>query len=133
MSLQIVAPTLRTEVLQSDSTENFIAAHFDRAYLMFNLFLDDPRACLDRSDAVFRALSAQGELNARSFYRELVQRIRALPLSAESLEGQEPDSLLCWLLKDSADLSYADIAAAMEMDREQVGWRIAQVRGALLA
>lgn len=131
MSLQIVPTSLSHDSLQSTSTERFVAENFDRAYQLFNLFIDDPRACLDHSDAVFRTLAHQGECTDRGFYRTLAQRIRALPQSAAAVDGQDVDSVLCWLLKDAAALTYAAIADVMELEREQVAVRIAGVRGVL--
>ena len=131
MSLQIVPTSPPHETLQPASTERFVAENFDRAYLLFNLFIDGPRACLDHSDAVFRTLARQGAYTDRGFYRTLAQRIRALPQSADAVEGQDVDSVLCWLLKDAAALNYAAIAEVMELERDQVAARIAGVRGVL--
>jgi hypothetical protein len=118
--------------LAMGQTDGLIAACFDRAFLVFSLFVDDPRTCLDLSESVFRALQISGGSTEREFYGELVGCVRELPDKGQFLPGVASDSVLCWLLKDAADLSYAEIGAMMAMGREQVRDRIAEVRMALL-
>lgn len=131
MSLEALALDERMEAPQEHALDGLIAGYFDRAFLFFSLFVDDPRTCLDLSDAVFRGMDDR-HVCEESFYRELVHGVRGLADKNEFLPGVSSDSVLCWLLKDSADLSYAEIGALMTLERQQVAERIAEVRGALL-
>lgn len=133
MSLQAIALERPVESSTIDAIDDLVATCFDRAFLIFNLFVDDPRTCLDLSESVFRTLDGHGNLDERAFYGQLVRSVLGLEAQNEFLPGVEAESVLCWLLKDAADLTYADIAAMMPLDREQVGERIAEVRMALLA
>jgi hypothetical protein len=118
--------------LAAGHSDGLIAACFDRAFLVFSLFVDDPRTCLDLSESVFRALQINGGSTVQEFYGELVDCVRELPHKGEFLPGVAADSVLCWLLKDAADLSYVEIGAMMAMEHAQVRDRIAEVRMALL-
>lgn len=130
------AVTLREDALdtlQSDPLYGLISSHFDRAFLFFNLFVDDPRNCLDLSESVFRTLDGRGVHTTREFYSALVDHVRALPQRNELVPGMRSDCVLCWLLKDSADLSYQEIGDVMALERGQVQQHIAEVRMALLS
>jgi hypothetical protein len=114
------------------SLEGLIAAQFDRAFLFFNVFEDDPRTCLDHCEALFRALDERGLAGELDFYGELSGRILALSGLPELAPGLAREGMLCWLLKDSAELSYADIGALLRLEHGQVRQSIADVRMALL-
>lgn len=133
MNMEAIATRERPESFAANPVDGLVSTCFDRAFLIFSLFVDDPRTCLDLSEAVFRALDHRGGLTEQAFYGELVTSVRGLSDKNEFLPGVAADSVLCWLLKDAADLSYAEIAALMTMDRSQVGERIAEARFALLA
>jgi DNA-directed RNA polymerase specialized sigma24 family protein len=132
MSLQAFALDPRLDALQPKPVDGLIANYFDRAFLVFNLFIDDPRACLAQSEAVFRVLDGRLAATEQDFYAELLNRVRDLPERHECFPGLEPDSVLCWLLKDSTGMSYAEIARVMRMERNEVARHIADVRLALL-
>ena len=132
MSLQITPLGHSVEAMPGNGVEGLITQYFDRAYLMFNLFVDDPRACLQLSESVFRTLDTLGGSSEQDVYALLVEFVRELAPERGFLPEVSTDSVLCWLLKDSAALSYAEIAALMELDRQQVGERIAEVRFAIL-
>jgi hypothetical protein len=133
MRLESVARGGHLDSLASSPLDGLVATWFDRAFLFFNLFVDDPRTCLDLSEDVFRSLEHRQSFGEADFYGQLVQHVRALPRKNEFLPGIAADSVLCWLLKDAADLAYAGIASVMAMSREQVAESIAEVRMALLA
>jgi hypothetical protein len=132
MNVAMIMREQAVDSLQSDVLDGLIAGHFDRAFLFFNMFVDDPRNCLDLSEAVFRTLNGRGAATEHDFYREVVDCVRALPERNEIVPGIPSDSVLCWLLKDSAALAYHEIGTVMAMEREQVQQRIADVRMALL-
>ena len=131
MSLQ-AGPIVMTEGVQGATVENLVTHYFDRAYLMFNLFVDDPRTCLHLSESVFRTLDLLGSSSERELYGLVVEFVRDLELRQVDLPDVSRDSLLCWLLKDSAQLGYAEIAELMSLGRQQVAEGIAEVRYALL-
>jgi hypothetical protein len=132
MSTHIVPLYDRAEALQAHSLDSLVATHFDRAFLFFNLFIDDPRTCLELCDTVFRGLNDDGAATERTFYTHLLQHLRELPERENLPPDMNTQGVLCWLLKDSADLSYAEIGALMAMERPQVQACIAEVRQALL-
>lgn len=133
MSLEAIALDDPIESVSAPSIDGLVATCFDRAFLIFSLFVDDPRTCLDLSEGVFRALDGRVTLTEWAFYGELVTRVRRLPDKNEFLPGVAAESVLCWLLKDAAELNYAEIGALMTLDRGQVSDRIAEVRMALVA
>ncbi|HKI98561.1 MAG TPA: hypothetical protein VKB51_08830 [bacterium] len=132
MRVETVALDDRLDPVQTNPIDGLIATCFDRAYLMFNLFEDDPRTCLDLCEGVFRSLDGQPVLTEQDFYGRMVAKVRDLPGKNEFLPGIAAESVLCWLLKDAVDFSYAAIAELMQMTREQVGESIAEVRMALV-
>lgn len=132
MSVQAIAVQESLETLQAGAVDGLVAGYFDKAFLTFNLFVDDPRTCLDLSEGVFRLLEHSGNVTEQGFFSQLAAMVRDLPAKNEVLAGVESDSVLCWLLKDSSGLSYAEIAGAMGLQRSDVQARIADVRMALL-
>jgi hypothetical protein len=122
----------RSEGSLPGTMDGLIAGYFDRAFLVFNLFEDDPRTCLQHAQGVFRSLNSRHGATERDFYGELVVGVRRLPRHNEFLPGIGADGVLCWLLKDSADFSYGEIGTLMELPREAVREHIADVRLALL-
>ncbi len=117
--------------IQSTAIDGLIAGYFDQAYLLFNVFVDDPRTCLDLADAVFRGMDAD-EPSTLAFYSNVVTRVRGLTARNELAPGLSTDAVLCWLLKDSADLTYQEIAVVMCVSRQDVKLHIAAVRQALV-
>lgn len=132
MSVQAIEMQERMESVQSSAVDGLIANYFDQAFLMFNVFVDDPRTCLDLSERVFRLVGVRGDTSEQGFYAQLAALVRELPATNEVHPAVSVDCVLCWLLKDSANLSYDEIAAAMEMERGAVQTAIADVRMALL-
>ena len=132
MSLDAMLRGDRPESPQSRETDGLIASHFDRAYFIFNWFVDDTRTCLDLADCVFRGMDLDGGACERDFFRAIVRSVRELPARNEAVPGMGANSVLCWIFKDTVDLSYAEIASVMNCSREQVRDAIAAVRGVLL-
>ena len=132
MSVMQIGATPGFAGIQTGNLEGLISTHFNRAYLMVNLFIDDPRACLDITESLFRAVDLSEELTEIGVYTELVRKIANLPRKNELLAGFSYQGMMCWLLKENSSLKYADIAAMMGLERDQVKCHIADVRGSLL-
>ena len=122
----------RTAAMQARHTDVLASNHFDQAFFIFNVFVDDARTCMDLADGVFRGLDAVGGTCEREFYQTLVRQVRELPCKNEVVPGHSPDNVLCWLFKDLVDFNYAEISGLMGLSREQVRDAIASVRMAVL-
>ena len=118
---------------QQITLEALVTEHFERAFLMFNTFVEDHRHCVLLSEGVFRKVAANGTPSTDALLIELVDSIRSLSEYQPLVEGLSREETLCWLLKDAYDLKYADIARKMGLDRDSVKVAIANVRSALAA
>lgn len=132
MNPMIVTADTQAGLPHSDLLESLVSEHFDRAYLVFNTFVDDPRQCLDLTEGLFRQIATAGQLSTQAIHASLVHRVRCLAHPQPLVDGLEQDEVLCWLLKETFELSYAQVAAAMDADRDTVKHAIAAVRAALL-
>lgn len=117
---------------QHGNLENLVSTHFNRAFMVVNVFVDDARACLDITENVFRTVDVNGELSEKAVYGALVDRIRNLQEKNQFLEGVAEETVLCWLVKETSRLRYDDIAGLMGLEHNQVKLNIAGVRGLLL-
>ncbi len=99
---------------------------------MFNAFVDDPRQCLDLTEGLFRQVAGAARLTTQAIHASLVHRVRCLAHPQPVVDGVDQDEVLCWLLKETFELDYAQVAAAMDVDRDTVKHAIAGVRAALL-
>ena len=118
--------------VQPGALEGLISTHFDRTFMVLNTCLDDPRICLQVNEAIYRTVDEAGDISQRAVYGALVTRLRGLASDVETLRELSSDSVLCWLIKETSDLKYADISELMGMDRESVKQAIAEVRWHLL-
>ena len=118
--------------IQTGNLEGLISTHFNRAYLMVNVFVDDARMCLDITESLFRTVDLSGDLTEFCVYSELVRLLATMPGKNEFLAGVSHEGLMCWLLKEGSELKYAEIADMMGLERDQVKLNIADVRSRLL-
>ena len=65
--------------------------------------------------------------------RHMVNQIQRIPQKSNFLAGVPPESVVCWLLKETSSLKYGEIAGLMGVDREQVKFNIAEIRRRLLS
>ena len=133
MSLMHVHAEENFQGLQPTSIENLITDMFDRTFMVFNLFVDDPRACLKLNEQVYRAVDQAGILSQKAVYSNLVKMVRRIQNKELFLDEVPHENVLCWILKETCDLTYADISGLMGLDREDVKSTIASVRGRLLS
>lgn len=122
-----------TTPLHNGILESLVVEHFEKAFVVFNAFVDDHRVCVDLTEGLFREASHSEAPDAGTIYGKLVSRIRSMPDTISLVEGESVDNTLCWLLKETSQLSYKDIAEMMDWDRDSVKVAIAGVRGTLLA
>lgn len=118
--------------LHHDLLEALVSVHYERAYAIFNAFEEDPEVCLRRTDALFRAVADEGRLSPIAIYGMLVERIENLSEPEAFPPGISRADLLCWLIKETAQLSYGELGMVMCMDADAVKYAIANVRMALL-
>ncbi len=116
-----------------EPVESLIITYFDRTFMVLNVFIDDPRTCLEHSQDIFRTVQENGQVSQKALFCALVKRVRRLHNKNVFLEGVSHDSVLCWLLKETSQLKYADIGSLMGLDREQVKLSVAAVRSRLLS
>lgn len=119
--------------IQHITLEDLVTSHFNSVYTILNVFVEDPRTCLHFTEGVFRAMDLDNDLTDKAVYRTLVKQIRRIPQKTQFLDGVPHESVVCWLLKETSELRYAEIAGLMGMEREQVKFSIAEVRGQLLS
>ncbi|MEE8436403.1 MAG: hypothetical protein V3S64_16580 [bacterium] len=118
---------------QNTTLEDLVTSHFNSVYTILNVFVEDPRTCLHFTEGVFRTMDLEDDLTDKAVYRTMVKKIRRIPQKSQFLDGVPHENVLCWLLKETEDFRYAEIAGLMGMDREQVKLSIADVRGQLLS
>ncbi len=133
MNLMHVQSEESFNTFQHPTLEDLVTSHFNSVYTIFNVFVEDPRTCLHFTEGVFRAMDLEDNLTDKAVYRTLVKQIRRIPQKSQFLDGVPHENVVCWLLKETSDLRYAEIAGLMGMDREQVKLSIADVRGQLLS
>lgn len=119
--------------IQHTTLEDLVTSHFNSVYTILNVFVEDPRNCLNFTEGVFRTMDLENDLTYKAVYRTIVKQIRRIPHKTQFLDGVPHENVVCWLLKETSDLRYAEIASLMGMDREQVKLSIADVRGQLLS
>lgn len=119
--------------IQPTTLEDLVTSHFNPVYTILNVFVEDPRTCLHFTEGVFRAMDLENDLTDKAVYRNMVKQIRRIPQKNQFLEGVPHENVVCWLLKETSDLRYAEIACLMGMDRVQVKLSIAEVRVQLLS
>lgn len=133
MNLQNVQSEKNFQDIQPITLEGLVTSHFNRTYTILNVFVDDPRTCLQLAEAVFRTMDLEGDLSEKAVYRTLVKQVRRLPNKSQFLAGEPHENVVCWLLKETSELKYADIASLMGMERDQVKVSIAGVRQKLIS
>ena len=69
----------------------------------------------------------------KAVYLTLVKQIQRISQKPHFFNAMPHENVVCWLLKETTDLRYAEIAGLMGMDREQVKLSIADVRFQLLS
>lgn len=133
MNPMTVPLDVQQAAVRTHALEALVCDHFDRAYMVFSAFVDDPRRCLDLTESLFRSVADAGSMRATTVYRGLVNRIRRISSPQLPMEGVGVDDVLCWLLKETTAMSYAEIAMVMDWQREAVKASIAIARAALIA
>lgn len=133
MSLMHVHAEKSFQGLQPTSIENLITNMFDRTFMVFNVFVEDPRACLKLNEQVYRAVDQAGTLSQKAVYSNLVKMVRRIQNKELFLDEVPHENVLCWILKETSDLTYADISGLMGLDHDDVKRTIAGVRGQLLS
>lgn len=118
---------------QHNTLEDLVTSHFNSVYTIFNVYVEDPSTCLHFTEGVFRAMDMENDLTDKAVYRTLVNQIRRIPQKPQFFNAMPHENVVCWLLKETTDLRYAEIAGLMGMDREQVKISIADVRFQLLS
>jgi len=118
--------------IQTKAMEGLVSTYFDRTFMVLNTFMDDPRECLAVNEGLYRTVDEFGELSEQALFGTLVDRVRGLSSDLANLKGLSNENVLCWLIKETSDLKYADISKMMGMDRIEVKEAIAEVRWHLL-
>ena len=121
------------QVISHAMDENIVASLYDRAQMIINVFLDDGLQCMEMTHQLFRNVIATSGLSEYSVYAGVTEAIKGLKTRRVMLDGVSSDDLLCWLLKESSTLSYAEIAEMTGFTRGQVAEGIAAVRSSLLS
>ena len=115
------------------TVEDLVTSHFNWVFKMMNVFVEDPDICLQFTEGVFRALDDESDLTEKAVYRASVKQIRRIPQKRRFLDGVPHEVMLCWCLKETSDLRYAEIAGLAGLNKEQVKLNVAKVRHLLLA
>lgn len=78
-------------------------------------------------------MDLENDLTDRGVYRHMVKQIERIPQKSNFFDGVPPETVVCWLLKETSSLKYGEIAGLMGVDREQVKYNIAEIRRRLLS
>ncbi|HEX7927512.1 MAG TPA: hypothetical protein VF678_07975 [bacterium] len=113
------------------SIELLAAKHYEQLYAFFNAFHDDPALCLDMVNTTLRAAESC-DLTTMCIFTKAVSQLNAQPGLELPVWTSSYESNLCWLLRDIGGLRYSEIGAILEMSREEVKQRIAEVRFTVL-
>jgi len=133
MNLMHVQTVENYKNIQQTTLDDLVTTHFNMAYTILNVFVDDPRTCLHFTEGIFRAMDLENDLTDRGVYRHMVKQIQRIPQKSDFLNGVPAESVVCWLLKETSSLKYGEIAGLMGVDREQVKFNIAEIRRCLLS
>jgi len=113
--------------------ETIIASLYDRAQMIMSVFVDDGVATMELTQRIFREAQAEDGISEGSVYTLLAHTVQSLGLKREFLGGLNCDDMLCWLMKETSQMRYADISDATGLKKSQVASSIAEVRNRLLS
>ena len=108
--------------------EDLVTSHFDWVFKVMNVFVEDPDTCIRFTEGVFRALKIESDLTEKGVYRASVKQIRRIPQKRRFLDGVHHEVMMCWCLKETTDLRYAEIAGLAGLNKKQVKLNVAKVR-----
>lgn len=114
-----------------ETIDNVIADHFEKLYVFFDTFLEDPKLSLLHTESAFRSRLFQTTPTVYSAYHWAADRI----LSESELEADcagSPVGMLCFMLREVGQFSYMEIAQMTDLDRQDVGAHIAAMRSRLM-
>jgi hypothetical protein len=106
------------------------AQTYARVYALSHAFFPEPLTCAAFTNAILTGAVADG--NPCGVYRRVVLAIRARKERTQPVPACSQIANFTWLLKDVADLSYAEIGEALQMETDEVRQQIAEVREAVL-
>jgi hypothetical protein len=108
-----------------------LAETYRRVYGLSHAFFPEPLTCAALTNAILSGAVAQA--NMCGVYRRVVLAIRGRRDRSQPVPACSQIANFAWLLKEVAELSYAEIGDVLQMERDEVRQQIAEVREAVLA
>ena len=112
--------------------EDLATNHFERVFLLFGAFFEDPKVTMGFTESAFRAAEQTGTPSPSVLYQCAVDSISDWENEREPEEAISLQARLCWLLKELGMLRYQEIAKILGIDYEAVKHSIAETRFALM-
>ena len=112
--------------------EDLATNHFERVFLLFGTFFEDPQVTMGFTESAFRAAEQTGSPSPSVLYQCAVDSISDWENEREPEEALSLQARLCWLLKELGMLRYNEIAKILRTDYEAVKHSITETRFALM-
>ena len=118
------------EVLPLKPTDEIIANHFERLFILFATFYEDTKSSLLHTENAFRSSAFQESPSVYSAYQWAVERL----CSPETDGGSQAalPTILCFLLRELGEFSYSEIGRMTGTDSQEVARHIAAARAYLI-
>ena len=118
-------------IMEGSGMEELAINHFERVFLLFGTFFEDPQVTMGFTESAFRAAEQTGRPCPSVLYQCAVDSISDWKNEREPGEALSLQARLCWLLKELGMLRYSEIARIVGIDYEAVKHRIAETGCAL--
>ena len=118
-------------IFHGENADEMVSLHFERLFVLFDTFLEDPKISLLQVENAFRSEGFQASPSVYVAYRWATERIMASLYAEAKAQGQSL-SLLCLLLKELGNLDYSEIAEMTSLSRKDVAGHIANLRHQIL-
>ena len=119
-------------VILGDSNKDFVAAHFEKLFLLFNVFFNDHATSAIHAERAFLAPDTKDNPNTFNLYQRAVDSVFRENPGSNCLTQLSTKTTLCFLLKELTDFRYVEIAELMGVDKNEVKNNIAAIRTELL-
>ena len=117
---------------EGSGIEELATNHFERVFLLFGTFFEDPQVTMGFTESAFRATEQTGSPCPLVLYQCAVDSISHWKNEREPEEALSLQGRLCWLLKELGMLRYGEIARIVGIDSDAVKHSIAETRFALM-
>ena len=119
-------------IRETGGIEELATNHFERVFLLFGTFFEDPQVTMGFTESAFRAAEQTGSPTPSVLYQCAVDSISDWKNEREAEEVLSLQARLCWLLKELGMLRYHEIANILGIEYEAVKHNIAETRFALM-